>query len=386
MTISKSLFGLVCGVFVLFAIGTMMGAEPAKIPMMGDHWKIEGNGEFAEKDGLAALELKPGNRELKLATGRALLNDLVFRNGTIEYDVEATGSMGAGFVFRRRDKDTYEEFYLRPSANCAEAPDCIQYAPETHGVLLWDLFPQYQSPAPLKVSGWNHVKLVVSGRRMNIFINGTKAPTKKIGNLEGDAVEGGLMFEGPGLFANLTITSGAVNGLPAKPEKDQTESDHRYVRFWQMSPYAPLADHHDPTLADLPATDAPWRTLSAERGGLLNVSREYGLPLARPGRAVVWLKTSITSDKEQTKKVQVGWNRELWVFVNGTQAFADKNLYQPPTARKTPDGRCSLENGSFLLPLKKGKNEIAVAVANNFYGWAVILRLDDAKDVLLARR
>ena len=38
-------------------------------------------------------------------------------------------------------------------------------------------------------------------------------------------------------------------------------------------------------------------------------------------------------------------------------------------ARKFPDGRCSLENGAFTLPLEAGDNEVAVAIANNFFGW-----------------
>jgi hypothetical protein len=229
------------------------------------------------------------------------------------------------------------------------------------------------------------VKLVVSGQRMNVFINGTSSPTLKVGKLEGDLLEGGLMLEGPGVFANLTVAPGAVAGLPSKPEKDPTQNDGRYLRSWQMSPYTHLADDHQPSLADLPSPDASWRVLNAEQGGLINVSREFGLPLARPGRALVWLKTTVTSSKDQTKTVQVGWNRELWVFVNGTQVFADKNLYQPPSARKTPDGRCSLDNGTLSLPLKQGSNEIVAAVANNFYGWAVVMRLEDAKDVSLAR-
>lgn len=354
--------------------------------MTANHWKTEGNAEFVQKDGLEALELKPRDAALKMATGRAVLNDFTFRDGTIEYDVETTATMGAGFAFRQRDKDTYEDFYLRPRPNCAEAPDCIQYAPQTHGVLLWDLFPQYQSPAPLKESGWNHVKLVVSGRRMNVFINGAASPTLKVGRLEGDALEGGLMFEGPGIFANLTVTPGAIDRLSPEPEKDQAAADHRYVRYWQIAPFTMLANDRQPTLADLPPAAGPWKPLTAERGGLINVSREYGLPLPRPDRALVWLKTTIVSKQDQAKKVQIGWNREIWVFVNGTQVYADKNLYQPPSARKTPDGRCSLENGSFSLPLKAGKNEVLAAVANNFYGWAVIMRLEDTKNVLLAHK
>ena len=67
-------------------------------------------------------------------------------------------------------------------------------------------------------------------------------------------------------------------------------------------------------------------------------------------------------------------------------AYSDKNLYQPPSARKPSDGRLSLQNGAFVLPLKAGENEIAVALANNFYGWGLILRLDDLEGIQLARR
>jgi hypothetical protein len=66
--------------------------------------------------------------------------------------------------------------------------------------------------------------------------------------------------------------------------------------------------------------------------------------------------------------------------------YADKNLYQPPTARKKPDGRCSLENGSVMLPLTKGRNDVVVAIANNFYGWGLMMRLDDVDGIRTAHK
>ena len=84
---------------------------------------------------------------------------------------------------------------------------------------------------------------------------------------------------------------------------------------------------------------------------------------------MVWLKTTIHSDTAQQEHVTLGWSREIFVFVNGQLIFADKNLYQPPEARKAPDGRLSLDNGSLMLPLRAGDNELVVAVLDNFYGW-----------------
>ena len=64
--------------------------------------------------------------------------------------------------------------------------------------------------------------------------------------------------------------------------------------------------------------------------------------------------------------------------------IADENLRELEEARKFPDARCSLENGSFTLPLKAGDNEVAVAIANNFFGWGLMLRLADPEGVRLA--
>lgn len=373
------------GLFLLSVSYFANASGPVGIPMTSDRWTTTaGTVNFGEYMGKHSIELKAGNYAQHIQSGAAILNGLTFHNGTIEYDVAATSDMGAGFIFRRADKDNYEMFYLRPRPKCEEAPDCVQYAPQTHGVLLWDMFPQYQGPAPLLQSEWNHVKLVVSGKRMNIFINGAVEPTLKIGRLEGDTQDGGLMLQGPGIFANLTVTPEAVEGLPGDPAADETGSDDRYVRHWRISSFSKLAGDQAPTLADLPAPTAHWAPLDAERNGLVNASRVYGRPLPPPDRTVVWLKTKINSSKAQQKHVSLGWAREIFVFVNGQMVFADKNLYQPPEARKTPDGRLSLQNGSLMLPLKTGDNEVAIAVVNNFYGWGLEMRFDDTKDLLLA--
>jgi hypothetical protein len=133
----------------------------------------------------------------------------------------------------------------------------------------------------------------------------------------------------------------------------------------------------------MPEAAKSWKKIGAERNGLMNLSREYGLPL-RPGRAVAWLKTTIASDKIQNKTAAIGWTREVWVFVNGKPVFADKNLWEPASARKYPDGRCSPENGSFTLPLIPGDNEVAVALADDFFGWGLMLRLADLEGIHLA--
>src|SRR5262249_4128021 len=158
-------------------------------------------------------------------------------------------------------------------------------------------------------------------------------------------------LEGPGTFANMVITPDAEEGLSPEPVRDALEGDRGLVRNWRLSTFSALPNG-EPMYTEMPSASQEWKSMVTERNGLGNLSRVYGRPLPGPNRAVAWLKTTITSDQKQTKKVDIGWTRELWVFVNGKLAYTGKNLWELEEARKSPDGRCSLENGSFTLPLE----------------------------------
>lgn len=347
--------------------------------MTADHWEAKENAEF-----LRQLGFYQGL--MRLNSGDAVLKGVTFSDGTIEFDVNTIGRGAPGIAFRQQDDNNFELLYLRPDAACPAFRACIQYAPQTHGVLLWDLFPQYQTRAPLRESGWNHIKMVISGRRMNVFVNDAPSPTLEVGRLEGDAMKGGLRLQGPGTFANLVITPDAVDGLSTEPATDPLDGDHGLVRNWRLSMFSALPNGRDPMYSEMPGVSQEWKPIITERKGLVNLSREYGKPLPEPNRAVAWLKTTITSDTKQTKKVDIGWTRELWVFVNGKLVYADQNFFESEESRKVPDGRCSLENGAFTLPLEAGDNEVAVAIANNFFGWGLKLRLADPEGVHVAAK
>jgi hypothetical protein len=354
-------------------------AQPITIPMTADRWQTKENAEFLRQLGFY-------HGLMRLNSGNAELQDLTFTDGTIEFDVNTIGRGAPGIAFRQQDEGNFELLYLRPDPSCPAFRACIQYAPETHGVLLWDFFPQYQARAPLRENGWNHIKMVVSGRRLNVFVNDAAAPTLEVGRLEGDAMKGGLRLQGPATFANMVITPDAVDGLSPEPAKDRLDGDRGLLRSWRLSKFSALPNGKDPLYGEMPGASEEWKTIRTERNGLVNLSREYGRPVKEPYRAVAWLKTTITADSAQTKKVDIGWTREVWVFLNGKLVFADKNLYEQEGARKFPDARCSLENGAFTLPLEAGDNEISVAIANNFFGWGLMLRIADPEGVRLAAK
>ena len=157
-----------------------------------------------------------------------------------------SGAAHPALPFVSKDEGNFELLYLRPDPNCPAFQACVQYAPQTHGVLLWDLFPQYETRAPLRENGWNHVKMVISGRRMNVFVNDAPSPTLEVGRLEGDAMTGGLVLQGPGTFANMAITPDAVDGLSPEPAADPLEADHGVVRNWQVFSLCRAADRQGP--------------------------------------------------------------------------------------------------------------------------------------------
>ncbi|MBV9887120.1 MAG: hypothetical protein JO119_11280 [Acidobacteria bacterium] len=266
------------------------GSTPIKVPMTAEHWQTE-SGAFEKIQGMDALAMHEG--------GYAIAKDVSLKDGTIEFDVQPM-VMGTGMVFRRIDDKNFEMLYFRPNGKCAESPFCLQYAPETHNILLWDVFPQYQVPAPIRDGEWNHVKLVISGKRMNMYVNHSATPTLKVGRLEGDANDGSIGLSGPGYFANVVVFPGATEGLSPEAEADPTEKDVHLVRQWQLSAVAELPAEKDPSYSEMPATSAEWKPIMAELGGLIDITREYGLAYERPKRSMAWIKTTMNSDKAQT--------------------------------------------------------------------------------------
>jgi len=122
----------------LSALPIAQGAEPITITMTADHWQTKENAEFLRQLGFY-------HGLMRLNSGNAVLKGITFSDGTIEFDVNTIGRGAPGIAFRQQDEGNFELLYLRPDPSCPAFRACIQYAPQTHGVLLWDLFPQYQT-------------------------------------------------------------------------------------------------------------------------------------------------------------------------------------------------------------------------------------------------
>jgi hypothetical protein len=339
-----------------------------KIPMTPERWDFPVNSvEFLDYKGFSAMKIL-SNAE------RIILRDIDFSNGTIEYDMEPQSDGFAGIFFRMADANETEYFYLRVArAGNPMAMDAVQYAAFTKGVNLWDLLDHYQGPAIIKKNEWNHIKLVVSGKQMIVYVNELERTTLEIPRLEGDTPSGSIAFNGKCTIANLVIRPDSVEGLSVREGFDPTHHDPRYFREWLVNEPQSLPKGRELFEGEFPTPDTRWQSLSAERRGLVNLTRIYGVG----ERRFVWLRVKLISVNEQKRNLSLGFSDEVWVYLNRQPVFVDKNIYTSPGMRKTPGGRISIENSEFEVSLRAGENELLIGVANDFFGWGIIARLDN---------
>lgn len=352
-----------------------LAAKPADylVPLTVEQWSFQtGKVDFIDYKGHMAMRLSQNS-------GPVILNDLVFQDGTIEFDLEPIRPESAQSIyFHRKDDNEQEIVYLRTNSTTNPlANDGIQYCPYVKGVNLWDLHPEYQAPALLKSEEWNHVKLIVSGYRLQVFLNYSQQAVLDIPHLEANVRQGAIAFEGASYLANLRVKPNAVENVSPLASPDLTNHDPNYLRTWALTAPQNLPEGHELSVRQLPGPEQFTDSIQAERRGLVNLSREYG---ASKTRRVTWLQTTIVAKEPVHANLHLGFSDEVWVFLNHQMVLVDKNLYQY-NMRKYPDGRISIQNVVAPLKIKAGQNDLLIGVANDFFGWGLMARLESTYNI-----
>lgn len=366
-------------IFFFVSITTSVFAQSRQIKpnMSPDHWEYNStNTEFVEHNGVISLHIKSLGKP-------ALYKDQKFLNGTIEYDIDPQDDLLNGIYFRAADVENAEYFYLRPDkASIPNSIEAIQYAPTIKGLTYWTLLPHYQSAANFKRNTWNHIKLVVSGDQMLVYVNDMNKPSLVIPKLEGNFGAGFIAFNGTGYISNIIIKPNITEGLSPVAGLDLTLNDPRFLRNWKYTDPVNLQKGREPISSEIPKEDVSWKSITAENCGLINFSRLYN---RSQNRRMIWLKVTLLSPVDQIRFLNVGFSDEIWGFVNDEIAFSDKNIYFEPV-KKDPEGRVSIQNGKYRLPLKTGENKLVIALANNYFGWGLIARLDSMEGIQIVEQ
>jgi hypothetical protein len=216
------LFQVLCIAGVMAVAATLAAAEPKTIvpdlaALPGEHgWKlINRSAAIIDKDGAKAVHL-----EGKDGTGLVRLENFMFADGVIEFDVRGKNVVQQSFVgvaFHGADVKTYDAIYFRPFNIRSDDPTrrvhAVQYiSPPTHTwQKLREQFPgKYENavtPAP-DPNGWFHARVVVAWPKISVFVNDAKEPSLVVNQLS-DRKRGWIALwvdVSGGEFANLKIT------------------------------------------------------------------------------------------------------------------------------------------------------------------------------------
>ena len=357
-------------------------AQGEFISVDSSRWQLEGKAKVTEY---------LGRRCLWLQGGAAALKDFEMTDGVIDVDMAGNGARGFyAIFFRTQAGGNSEEVYLRPHKTGLD--DAQQYTPVLNGAAVWQIYngPGFTRAVDIPRDVWFHVRLAITGAQAKLYINDMSAPSLVMNDLKSGIRKGGVRFEGPAYFSNFAIReTSAVTW-----ERHEPAMPSATITRWRLSPSLDALERDlERPLSKSEADAMKWEDITAEPPGFVVINRYRKSPEIIPtfanefakrlepqkGMQVVYARTVIMSDRDQLKKLNLGYSDDVSVFLN------DKILYRGRSAQRFRDpgflGIVNAENDAVYLPLTKGRNELMMAVSELTGGWGFICRFDNIDGV-----
>jgi len=225
------------------------------------------------------------------------------------------------------------------------------------------------------------------GAQAKLYVREMDKPALVMNDLKSGVQRGQValaVLTGATYFSNFEIRT-----TPDAPwERHPPPTPPGTLTRWNLSPaYDALARDLERPLSPSEGDVIRWQEVEAEPPGFVVIYRYREAPHPRvsfandfskrlepqPGMKVVYARTNIDSDRDQVKKLYAGYSDEVSVFLNG------KILFRGRSAQNFRDpgflGIVNPENDAVYLPLKKGRNELTLAVSELGGGWGFICRL-----------
>jgi hypothetical protein len=362
----------------------LFAQQTLSIPPDSPRWELEQNAKVADYQ---------GRQSLMLDGGAATLKDFEMRDGVIDVDIATPAKRGFfGIQFRiANDGANGEWVYLRQHKS--GLPDAMQYTPILNTGANWQIYngPGFTGSVEIPRDVWFHLRLEVTGAQAKLYVSDMDKPALVMTDLKSGVQKGQValyVLTGATYFSNfeVRITPDAPweRHLPPMPIGTLTK--------WDISPsYDALARNLERPLTTSESSAIQWQQVEAEPPGFVVLYRYREAPHLQvtfqgdfskrldpqPGTKVLYARTTIESDRDQVKKLDIGYSDEVSVFLNG------RILYRGRSAQGFRDpgflGIVNPENDAVYLPLKKGSNELLLAVSELGGGWGFICRLEDYK-------
>jgi len=376
------LLTLCVGALLLASVAYSQTSQTLSVEPESVRWDLQGQAKPTEYQ---------GRKCLLLDGGQAFLKNFEMRDGVIDVDVATSASRGFfGVQFRIADDGANAEWvYLRQHKS--GRPDAIQYTPILNNGRNWQIYngPGFTGAVDIPKDVWFHLRLEVVGAHANLYVKDMEKAALVISDLKSGVQKGqvGLyVLAGETYFSNF-----AVRTTPDAPwEHNLPPMPNGTLTKWSLS------HSFDALMRDLERPLSPseiaamsWQDVEAEPPGFVVINRYRESPQIQrtyehdfskrlepqPGMKVVYARTIIDSDRDQVKKLNIGYSDDVSVFLNG------KILYRGRSAQnyRDPDflGIVNLDNDMLYIPLKTGQNELLLAVSEIGGGWGFICRLED---------
>jgi hypothetical protein len=358
--------------------------QSVSVPPDSPRWQLEGQANPTEYQGRKCLHLDGG---------AATLKDLVLSDGVIDVDVATPAKRGfLGMQFRiANDGANAEWVYLRQHES--GYPDAIQYTPVLNTGANWQIYngEGFTGNVDIPKDVWFHLRLEVVGAQAKLYVKDMDKPALVMNDLKSGVQKGQValyVLIGETYFSNFEVRE-----TPAAPwERHYPAMPPNTLTKWSISPaYDALARNLEQPLSSSERDGIKWEDVEAEAPGFVVLYRYRAAPHLRvtfatdfskrlepqPGTKVLYARTTIESDRDQIRKLYIGYSDEVSVFVNG------KILYRGRSAQNFRDPRflgiVNPENDAIFIPLKKGHNELMLAVSELGGGWGFICRLVDSE-------
>lgn len=194
-------FGLAAFAIMLLAQTKKTSAVDIRLDSLNGLEIVDGNGGIVTYNGRRALHLSPPpDRKTSDESVLAIVTATDFKDGTIEAQVAGAPRVGApadsrgfiGILFRTQEHGARgENFYLRPTNGRAEDQlrrnHSAQY--ESEPDFPWSRLRKespgvYESYVDLESGAWTRMKIVVSGTRAQLYVNGADQPCLIVNDLK----------------------------------------------------------------------------------------------------------------------------------------------------------------------------------------------------------
>ena len=364
-------------------------AQTLSVPVDSPRWELEGQAKAADYQ---------GRKSLYLDGGAATLKDFEMRDGVVDVDVATPAARGFFGIQFRINGENGEWVYLRQHKS--GLPDAMQYTPVLNTGLNWQIYngPGFTGAVEIPKDVWFHLRLEVTGAQARLFVKDMDKPALVMNDLKSGIQKGQVALAaltGATYFSNFEIRT-----TPDAPwERHLPPTPPGALMKWSLSPvYDALARNLETALTPAESNSIHWQDVEAEPPGFVVIYRYQEAPHPRvtfandfskrlepqPGMKVIYARTFIDSDRDEVKKLYIGYSDDVSVFLNG------KILYRGRSAQNFRDpgflGIINPENDAVYLPLKKGRNELMLAVSELGGGWGFICRLVEMEKTVSSKQ